>query len=50
VENKAVTEEITGDMLRDRVDNFMVRLQRDHGVEGSRIEHAFILRLHAGCP
>jgi hypothetical protein len=30
---EAIVEEIMGDMLRDKVDNFVVRLQRVHKVE-----------------
>jgi len=37
----AVAEEITGDVLHDTVDNFVVRLQRVPEVDGSHIEHVF---------
>jgi hypothetical protein len=40
-ENAAVAEEITGDILRDTADNFMVHLWRVHEVEESHIEHVF---------
>jgi hypothetical protein len=40
-EIEAVAEEITGDMLRDTGDSFLVRLQRVHEVEGSHIEYVF---------
>jgi hypothetical protein len=41
VEIEAVAEEITGYMLCDILDNFVVHLQWVHKVEGSHIEHAF---------
>jgi hypothetical protein len=40
-EIEVVADEMTGDMLRDRVDSFVVCLQRVHVVEGSHIEHVF---------
>jgi hypothetical protein len=38
---EAVVEEITGDMLHNTVDIFVVRLQRVYKVEVSQIEHVF---------
>jgi hypothetical protein len=37
-ETEAAAEEITGDMLRDSVDSFVVTF---HKVEGSHAEHVF---------
>jgi len=44
---EAVAKQITGDMLSDTGDNFLVRLQRVHEVEGSHTEHVFTRRPHA---
>jgi hypothetical protein len=41
VKIEAVAEEITADMLRDTVNNFVVHLQQVHKVVGSHIEHVF---------
>jgi len=40
-ETEADAVEMTGDMLCDSVDKFVVRLRRVHQVEGSIIEYAF---------
>jgi hypothetical protein len=42
----AVTEEITGDMLLNTVDNFVVPLHVSHEVEGCHIEHMVTGRPH----
>jgi hypothetical protein len=44
---EAVAEVITGDMLHDTADKFVVHLQQVHEVEGSHTEHLFTLRPHA---
>jgi hypothetical protein len=46
VEIEAVVEETTGGMLRNTCDTFVVRLQRIHDVEVSRIEYTFTRRPH----
>jgi len=46
VETEAVVE-ITGDMLRETSDNFVVPLQRVREVEGSHNEHVFTRKPHA---
>jgi peptide methionine sulfoxide reductase MsrB len=45
-EFEAVIKEITGDMLRNKVDNSVVLL-RVREVEGSHIEHVFTRKPHA---
>jgi len=40
-ETEVVAEDITADVLRITVDNFVVRLQQVHEVEVSHIEHVF---------
>jgi len=46
-EIEAVTKVMIGNILRDRVDSFVVRLQRVCEVEGSHIERVFKLRPYA---
>jgi hypothetical protein len=41
VDIDAVAGEITGDMLHDKVDDFVVKLQQVHSIEESHIEHTF---------
>jgi len=46
-EIEAVAGETTGDMSRDTVDNFAVRLQRIHEDEESHIQRMFTIGPHA---
>jgi hypothetical protein len=41
VETEAVGEQITGGMLRDRVEKFVVCLQQVYEIEKSHTEHVF---------
>jgi hypothetical protein len=38
---EAAVEEVTGDMMRDTAEKFVVHLQRVQEIEGSHIEHMF---------
>jgi hypothetical protein len=44
---KAITEEITDDLLHDTADKFVIHLQRIHEVIGSHIKHMFTRKPHA---